>query len=203
MVAAGTTTLILINGEVKSETHQTVLLACSPKPVKVGVYNASETTVRAVAAPLVLLRVGPEYEHVTPRLTVVMNDRRLSFAEQVSVSSGKQAVLGEIYNSLMPFDGHSLGSSLAQATPERREVIDWLISGSEKVSPTLMSFAHLRTYPRARLGTLVAGAALFGLGLIQPGFGLLEGVGIIGLVGKLAVHLNLKALRKKFGYHHV
>lgn len=201
MVAAGTTRLILIEGEVKAETHQPVLTACSPKPLKVGVYNASETTVQAVASPSVLLRVGSKHESVTPRLTVVMTDRWLLFTERVSVFTGKRGVFGEIHNSLMPFDGHSLGSSLAQATPERREIIDWFTSGGEKVAPSMMSFARLRTYPRARTAALGAGAVLLGVGLSEPGFRPLEGVGVVGLVGGLALHLNLKTLQRKFGYY--
>ena len=201
LVAAGTTTLILVEGEVSVDTYDAVLEVCTPKPVRVGVYNASEKTVQTVARPLTRLRVGPELAQATPLITVVMKGRQLDFGKQIKVSTGNQMILNETYNSLMPFDGHSLDASLAQATSERRDIIDWLVGGGDMPS-SAMKYARLRLFPRFLTVLYFASGFFVGLALLRSGFGFSEVVAIATLVTALALYLNLKALRKAFGYDH-
>ncbi len=202
LVAEGATSLILVKGEVSSETFDMAFEACHPKPVKVGVYNTSEGVVQSVAHTLALLRVGPRIKDVQPYITVVMSDRLVFFGARVRTSTRKPMMLSETYNVLMPFDGHSLNSSVAKATPERREIIEWLIGGGERPL-SAMDFSRLRTYPRARSVTVFIAGLTSGLALLRPGLGLTEPLAVAALIGAFALHLNLQTLREKFGVAHV
>ncbi len=202
LVAEGSTLIILAQGDVALETYDAVFRACHPKPVKVGVYNAGDEVVQTIARPLALLRVGPSFQDAEPRLTVIMSDRQLFFGEQITLSTRTQMLHTEVYNILMPFDGHSLSSSVAQATPERRQIVQWLTGGGDR-PPAAMDYAKLRTYPKARAITSVVGALLAVLAAFQPDIGLTEAAAALVLVGSVTLHFNLQTLQKRFGFAHV
>lgn len=198
LVAEGSTSLMLVQGEVSPETFDAVFRVCHPKPVKVGVYNASEAVVETVDRFQTTLRVGPHLRDQDPHVAVVMSDRQMFFGARTTTSTHKPTMRREIYNILMPFDGHSLSSSVAKATPARREIIEWFIGGGER-PPSAINFARLRTYPRARgVVVFVAGLAT-GVALLQPGLGFTEVLAVSALIGSIALHLNLQTLRTKFG----
>jgi len=192
---------VLVVGDVAVETLEAVLRACSAS-VKVGVYNASEETIRAVAERMFQPRVGPRREAVPPRITVVTPETWIIFSDGVTVRSDRPRWFNEIYTGLVPYDGKSLETSLARATPARRDVLDWLASGGEVVSPNVMAFARMRTFPPSRNVLLVLAAVLLVLGLFQASVSVFEAFAGVALLIALALHLNLGSLRRKFGAEH-
>ncbi len=202
LVAGGSTLFILADGDVSLQTYDAVFRECHPKPVKVGVYNAGDEVVQAIARPLALLRVGPSFQGAEPRLTVVMPDRELVFGEQIKSTTPTKMLHTEVYNILMPFDGHTLSSSVAQATPERREIVRWLTGGGDS-PPAAMAYARFRTYPKIRTITPLVGAVIAALAAFQPGFGLTEAAAALVLIASVALHINLQTLQKRFGFSHV
>lgn len=202
LVAGGSALFILADGDVSLQTYDAVFRACHPKPVKVGVYNAGDEVVQAIARPLALLRVGPSFGGAEPRLTVVMSDRELVFGEQITSTTPTKMLHAEVYNILMPFDGHTLSSSVAQATPERLELVKWLTGGGDS-PPAAMAYARFRTYPKIRTITSVVGAVIAALAAFQPGLGLAEAAAALVLIASVSLHINLQTLQKRFGFAHV
>ncbi len=202
LVTGGSTLFILADGDVSLETFAAVFRACHPKPIKVGVYNANDEVVQTIARPLALLRVGPSFQNAEPRLTVVMSDRQLVFGEQITSTTPTKMLHTEVYNILMPFDGQSLSSSIAQATPERREIVKWLTGGGDS-PPAAMAYAKFRTYPKIRTITSVVGAVTAVLAALQPGIGVAEAAAALILIGSVTLHVNFRTLQKRFGFAHV
>ena len=99
---------------------------------------------------------------------------------------------------LVPFGGHSLDSSLAQATPARSDILNWLARGGKGAPANILAFDRFRSIPTVRNILLGLSALLIGSGPLTgsliPGF-----LGGTALIMPFYLSFNPSRLQHRFG----
>lgn len=190
---------VVVAGDADEALLRRVLAACRPQPVRAAVYNTTDEVASAVAASGAVVRVGDAVEGQKPRLVVQTRDERISFADTITVRRSRPGWIREVYGMLVPFDGVSLASSTAEATPARQEVLAWLSGRKEGRSPAVTAYGRLRIALIFRGVLFIVGAITTVFWLVFPAQQLWLVAAVCTLVCGVFEQLDVRNLRRQFG----
>lgn len=168
---------VFIFGEMGWEDITYVLDVCQPTPVKVGMLNTDELMIEDALEFDIVLHVGSTIKPVAPLLIVYTPKSQVTVIDGFVLKRSGGDGFDPLYQALLPWDGQSLDSSLADVPSARRKLINLLVRNShgtvfQETAP-VFSELDLLTFSRNILlgfglpgvfvGLLVTGSLRLGL----------------------------------------
>lgn len=202
-LAGGQAEAIVLTGDFDLELFRRVYAVCRPKPSGVALVNSTDELAREVARSVPHLRVGVPTPPARGLIAVVLEDVWLTFGRETTSTRRERADFTRLHDWLVPYDGASLASSVARATPARRNVLMWLAAHTEgqpapRPNPAAVQFGFLDGLPKIRNFCFRLAPFALALGLV-PRLNPVFYLGLAHLVVGVAAQLYLLALRRRYG----
>ena len=195
---------VLVYGQVNWKDIYYVLEACQPTPIKVGMLNPTEETIRDALKFEVALHVGSTLKPVTPVIWLYTKERRIMVTDDYMLARCGSDSFDQLYAALPPWDGQSLDSSLAKVSRAQRNLISSLALGAHSWSPHNMSpvFWETEILAFSRNTLLILGVLVLVMGLLIVESWLLALSGGLAIAAGVFLSERLKHLRRKLGEFH-
>lgn len=195
---------VLVYGQVNWKDICYVLEACQPTPIKVGMLNPTEETIRDALKFEVALHVGSTLKPVTPVIWLHTTKRQIMVTDDYVLARRGSDSFDQLYAALPPWDGQSLDSSLAKVSRAQRNLISLLALGAHSWSPHNMSpvFRETEILAFSRNTLLILGVLVLVIGLLTIKSWLLALSGGLAIAAGVFLSERLKHLRRKLGEFH-
>lgn len=195
---------VLIFGEIGWEDVAFVLDACRPTLVKVGMLNPNETMIKDVLAFDVALKIGLTIEPVVPQLVVYTRKDRLTVIDDCLLKQAGADGFTQLYSVLLPWNGHSLHSSVADVSRARHKLINLRVKHAQVTTFPEMSLS----LPEVKIIAICRNISLgFGLLSLFTGLLVIDSL-VLGLLGGLSLVTGIfldertRRLRREHGGFH-